>query len=176
LWLGPRAEIEMTPRVSAGTVMQELSTSRGYADPGGKSGLVSSSVGLPRSVFWLPSAPTGGDPVGPGEVDRPLGDDPDRPLLGLGLRGVGRVVEAVVQPRVGVEAHVDHVDPDQAGVDHGVHGGLEKQEAAVLPAADVDQLDLGRDAGHPAAVQRRGDDPGDVGAVAVVVDVRRVDA
>ncbi|HSK37940.1 MAG TPA: hypothetical protein VLA80_14510 [Actinomycetota bacterium] len=93
--------------------------------------------------------------MGPGEVDRPLGDDPDRPLLGLGLRGVGRVVEAVVQPRVGVEAHVDDVDPDQAGVDHGVHGGLEEQEAAVLPAADADQLDLGRDVGggvdHPHA-------------------------
>ena len=42
--------------------MQELSTSRGYADPGGKSGLVSSSVGLPRSVFWVPSAPTGVTP------------------------------------------------------------------------------------------------------------------
>ena len=52
----------MTPRVSVGTVMQELSMSRGYSVPGGKSGLMTSVVGLPRSVFSLPRAAIGVTP------------------------------------------------------------------------------------------------------------------
>ena len=42
--------------------MQELSTVRGYSEPGGKSGLVRSSVGLPRSVWPLPMEAIGVTP------------------------------------------------------------------------------------------------------------------
>jgi hypothetical protein len=42
--------------------MQELSTTRCLVAPGEKSGLVSSTVGWPRSVASLPSAATGSTP------------------------------------------------------------------------------------------------------------------
>ena len=144
--------------------------------PGGKSGLVSSTVGCPRSVASLPSAATGQHAVVGGVVERPLGGLSDDALLGLLGRRVGRVVQAVEQPRVGEEAHVHHVDADVAGVGQRVERGLQEEEAGVLAGADVDERDLGCDAGDAEAVDRRADRAGDVGAVAVVVLVGRVDA
>jgi hypothetical protein len=46
----------------------------------------------------------------------------------------------------------------------------------VLAGQDVDQGDPGGDAGRPEPVQGRPDQPGDVGAVDIVVLVSRVDA
>ncbi len=79
-----------------------------------------------------------GDPVDPGEVDRPLGGDPDGALLGLGFGRVGRVVEAVAQPRVDEEAQVDDVDADQAG-----------DVGAVAVVVLVDRVDAGRMLARP---------------------------
>lgn len=45
-----------TPRPSVGIVRHELSTERSRAVSGGKSGLVSSTVGFARSVFSFPAA------------------------------------------------------------------------------------------------------------------------
>jgi hypothetical protein len=55
--LGPSALIEITPSVSVGTSRQKFVTTRGYSLPGGKSGLMSSNVGLPRFVWLFPAAP-----------------------------------------------------------------------------------------------------------------------
>ncbi len=114
------------------------------------------------------------DAVAPGEVDRPLGGHPDGELLELLLRRVGRVVEAVEEPGVGEEAHVDDVDPDQPGVHDRVHRRLQEEEPGVLPGPDVDQRDLGRDAGSAEPVEGGRHQAGHVGAVPVLVHVRRV--
>jgi hypothetical protein len=92
------------------------------------------------------------------------------------LRRVGRVVEAVEQPGVGEEAHVDDVDPDQAGVHHRVDRRLQEQEAAAQAAADVDQGHLRRHPGGAESVEGGRHQAGDVGAVPVIVGVGRVDA
>jgi hypothetical protein len=117
-----------------------------------------------------------GDPVAPGEVDRPLGGDPDGPLLGLGLWRIGRVVEAVEQPGVDVEAHVDDVDRDRAGIGDRIHHALEEHEARVLTAPDADQRHPGRDPGRAEPVEPGRHQPGNVRPVPVVVDVPGVDA
>ena len=72
--------------------------------------------------------------------------------------------------------HVDHVDADVARVGERVDGRLEEEEARVLAGADVHDVDLRGDAGHPEAVERRADRAGHVRAVAVVVLVGGVDA
>ena len=110
------------------------------------------------------------------EVHRARRGLDDHALLRLLLRRVGRVARAVEQPRVDVERHVDHVDADAAGVGEGVDRRLEQEEARVLAGADVDDVDLRGDAGHPDAVERRADRAGHVRAVAVVVLVVGVDA
>ena len=111
-----------------------------------------------------------------GVVERPLHRRDDRALLRLVRGRVGRVVRAVEQPRIDVVAHVHDVDAVVARVREGVDRRLQEEVAGVLARAQVDDRRLGRHAGDPEAVDRRRDGRRDVGAVAVVVDVRRVDA
>jgi hypothetical protein len=54
--IGPTDETSSTWSASDGSSRQPLSTGRSLAAPAGKSGLVLSDVGLPRSVASLPSA------------------------------------------------------------------------------------------------------------------------
>jgi hypothetical protein len=65
-------------------------------------------------------------------------------------------------------------DPDQPGVHHGVHRRLQEEEPRVLPGPDVDQGDPGRDAGRAQPVEGGRHQAGHVGAVPVLVHVRRV--
>src|SRR5690606_14167018 len=81
------------------------------------------------------------------------------------------VVLAVEEPGVDVVAHVDDVDAVVGGIGQGVHAGLEEEHPGVLTRAEVDEGDPGGDAGDAQVVDGRGDGAGDVGAVAVVVDV-----
>ncbi len=87
---------------------------------------------------------------------------------------VGRV--AVVEPRIGVEAHVDHVEPGVRRVGEGGDRLVQEEVARVLAGADVDDRGVGGHAGRADAVVVGGDDAGDVGAVTALVDVGRVDA
>ena len=80
-------------------------------------------------------------------VERALRRLDDRPLLGLVGGRVSRVVGAVEQPGIDVVAHVDHVDPDVAGVGERIDGRLQEEEAGVLARADVDDGDVRRDTG-----------------------------
>ena len=98
----------------------------------------------------------------------------DRALFGLRLRRVGRVVLAVEKPWVDVEGHVDDVDADVGRVRQRIGHRGEEHEAAVLAALQSDQPDTGRHARDPKAVRFGRDDPGDVRAVAVVVDAHRI--
>ena len=77
----------------------------------------------------------------------------------LRLGRVGRVVRAVVEPRVDVERHVDDVEADVGAVGQRVDDRLQEQEAAVLAAADLHQRDVRRDAGDADAVERGPDVP-----------------
>ena len=81
---------------------------------------------------------------------------------------------AVELPRVGVEAHVRHVGADVTGVLEGVHGLPEEEEARVLTGPVVHERHVRSDSGHAQPVDRRGDRPGDVRAVPVLVHVVRV--
>src|SRR4029453_3695911 len=92
------------------------------------------------------------------------------------LGGIGRVVRAVVQPRVDVERNVDYAEADVGAVGPGAHYGLQEGEAGALAAGDADDGHAGRHAGKAEAVGRGRDDPGDVSAVPVVVVRGRVDA
>ena len=74
--LGPRAEIEITPRVSVGTVRQVLSTVRVFSVPGGKSGLVVVDRRVAEVGVLVAERGDQGDAVAPGEVDRPLRGHP----------------------------------------------------------------------------------------------------
>jgi hypothetical protein len=131
------------------------------------------------AVLIRPLVARGGDqrhPVAVREVHRACRGLDDHALLLLLVRRVGRVARAVEQPRVDVERHVDHVDADLAGVGQRVDGRLDEEVARVLAGADVDDVDLRGDAGHPDAVERRADRAGHVRAVAVVVLIDGVDA
>ena len=83
---------------------------------------------------------------------------------------------AVVEPRVGEEAHVHDVEAEVARLGEGGDGLEEEEEAGVLTGPQVDQGDVGSHAGDADAVAGGGDGAGDVRAVATVVDVGRVDA
>ena len=100
----------------------------------------------------------------------------DQALLGLLVRGVGGVVVAVEQPRVGVERHVDHVDARVARIGERVDRRLQEEEARVLARANVHDGHVRRDPGDAEAVGRGGDGARHVGAVRAVVVVDRVDA
>src|SRR5690606_24996808 len=131
------------------------------------------AVGLRLAEVGRPVAERGDErdaPV-PGVVERALHSGDDGALFEPLLLAVGRVVAAVEQPGVDVVAHVDHVDADVPGVGEGVEAGLEEEEAGVLTGPDVDELDVGGDAGDADPVDRGGDGAGHVGAVAVVVPV-----
>ena len=56
--LGPTEVMPSTPGASSGSDLHELSIWRVRSVSGGKSGLVASTTGLPRSVLPLPSAET----------------------------------------------------------------------------------------------------------------------
>ena len=121
--------------------------------------------------------PGGGDQrhaVAAGVVERAGRRLDDRPLLQLLGRRVGRVARAVVEPRVDEVAHVDDVDAVVAGERERVDRRLQEEVARVLTGAQVHEPDVRCDSSHPEAVQRRGDRPGHVRAVAVLVHVRRV--
>jgi hypothetical protein len=98
-------------------------------------------------------------------LHRQLGRRDDRPLLLLLLRGVRRVGPAVVQPRIDVERHVHDIDAVVGGVRERLEGGPEQEEARVLAGADVDDVDLRRDAADADLVQRGADRAGHVRAV-----------
>src|SRR5690606_9166291 len=100
----------------------------------------------------------------------------DGALLRLLRRRVRRVVVAVVQPRVDVEAHVHHVDAVVTGVGQRVDHRLQEEVAGVHARAQVDQGDVRGDTGDTEVVGRRTDGGRDVRAVAVVVVVVGVDA
>ena len=88
---------------------------------------------------------------------------------------VGRVGGAVVEPRVDVEGHVDHVDPDIARVGERVDNRVEEEVAGVLAALELDQRDLRCYAGDAGAVRGRADRAGHVGAVPAVVGTDRIE-
>ena len=107
-------------------------------------------------------------------------DLPDRGLLGQLLVGdsTRHVVGAgcaVVEPRVGVEAHVRHVEPLVAGIDERLHGLPHEEVARVLAGADVHDRRVRSDAGDADAVAGAGDDSGHVGAVTALVHVGGID-
>ena len=97
-------------------------------------------------------------------------------LRGLGGRVLRRAAGAVVQPRVDVEGHVDHVDPGLRGVGEGVDGRLQEEVAAVLAGADLDEVDPRGDAADTHAVEGGRHDARDVRPVPVVVLADGVDA
>ena len=111
-----------------------------------------------------------------GVVERPVHRLDDRSLLELVLRRIGRIGGAVVEPRIDVERHVDDVDADVRAVGQRIRDRAQEQEAAVLAAADADQLDAGSHPGNAKAIRRSGDRARDMGAVAAVVHGRRIDA
>ena len=72
---------------------------------------------------------------------------------------------AVVEPRVGVEAHVHDVESDVPGVGERGHRLVEEEEAGVLSGPDVHDRGVGRHAADAEAVAGGGDRAGHVGAV-----------
>ena len=126
------------------------------------------------SVCSLPAAAISVTPLRRRVLERAGRRLDDRPLLELLGRRVGGVARAVVEPRVDEVAHVDDVDPVVTGECERVDRRLEEEVARVLAGSQVHERDVRGDSGHPDAVQRRGDRPGDVRAVTVLVHVRRV--
>ena len=114
-------------------------------------------------------------PAPVGVVERAGHPGDDGALLCLRRRRIGRVGRAVEQPRVDEERHVHHVDADVAGVGQRVDGRLQEEVARVLAALELDQADVGGHTGDADSVGRRPDGPGDVGAMATVVDTYRVE-
>jgi hypothetical protein len=153
---------------------QPLSTVRSCAGSP-KSGLVSSNVGFPVRELVARRRDQRHAPR-PGVVHRALRRLDDGALLGLLLGAISRVRRAVVQPRIDVIRHVDHVDADVPGIGERVHRRLEQEEPGVLPRADVDEVDLRRHARHAETIQGPADRGRDVRAVAAVVLIHRVDA
>src|SRR4029450_4412099 len=88
------------------------------------------------------------DAVVVGIGQRPVHRLDDHVLVGTRRGAVLRSATCtVVQPRVDVEGHVHHVDPDVGRVGEGVHGRGKEEEAAVLAATDVDQRHVRGDTG-----------------------------
>src|SRR5215207_4392251 len=114
------------------------------------------------------------DPVTAREAQRALGRLDDRLLLGLLRERVRRVGRAVVEPRVGVEAHVHDIDAVIARKCERVDRRLEEEEARVLAGSEIDEPDARGDAPDSDLVERRPDGAGDMGSMTTLVDVRRV--
>ena len=175
--LGPVELTAMTPRVSVGTVMQELSTVRVFAASGREVGAGVVDGRVAEVGVLVAHRGDRRHAVVAGVVDRPLGGLRIDALLGLlgrasrpgcrvQLKSHGSVKKLMLTTSTPMSpAYVERVDRR-----------LEEEVAGVLAGPDVDQRDVRRDAGDAEAVDRRGDRAGDVGAVAVVVHVGRVDA
>jgi hypothetical protein len=142
---------------------QVFFTTRGRAASSGKSGLVSSKRDA-AVVGVLHRA------------EHQLADEPLFRQLRVRHAALDVLVarRAVVEPRVGVEAHVDDVEVDVARVHERLDGLVQEEVAGVLTRPDVHQRRVRSHATDTEVVVGRGHDAGHVRAVPVVVDVRGV--